>query len=123
MTRLPFAWALVFASLARAHAATGRMRDELLVVAQTHARRQADEAAEHSQTRASLDGVQAALARRNADVKQLEESVAAYRTENARLDAALAAQDRIIGYRQSLRWWLRLPLVRVKLWWHRLTQA
>lgn len=118
---------VVFAALARAHVeATARMRDELLALAQTHA----GEIAAHAQTRASLDQVkaaletlQAALARRNADVAQLEEAVAAYQAENARLDAAVTAQERIIGYRQSLRWWLRLPFVRVKLWWHRLTQA
>lgn len=120
----------VYASLARAHAdnvdATERLRAEL----GTHERRHADEAAAHAQTRASLDNiqasltsVQAALARRNADVAHLEASVAAYKAENARLEAALTAQERIIGYRQSLRWWLRLPFMRVKLWWHRLTHA
>ena len=124
----------VFSTLARAHAqnvdATGRMRDELRAEAQLHQRRHADERAAHAETRVWLDSMrtshdsaQTALARRNADFAQLEEAVAAYRAENARLDAAIAAQERIIGYRQSLRWWLRLPLVRVKLWWHRLTQA
>jgi O-antigen biosynthesis protein len=118
---------MVFAALAKAHAeqveATARMRDELVGVAMDHDRKHADEIAAHAQTRASLNHVQAALARRNADVAQLEETAAAYRAENARLDAAVTTQERIIGYRQSLRWWLRLPFVRVKLWWHRLTQA
>lgn len=119
-----------FKSLASVHVrdveARSRMRDDLLAAQRLHA----DEAAAHEHTRASLasvqgalESVQAALARRSADVAQLEEAVAGYRTENARLDAALSAQERIIGYRQSLRWWLRLPFVRVKLWWHRLTQA
>lgn len=113
----------VFSSLAGAHAEMGRKRDELLAEAQLHQRRHADEQAAHAETRTWLDSTQTALARRNVDFAQLEDAVAAYRAENARLDAAIAAQERIIGYRQSLRWWLRLPLVRVKLWWHRLTQA
>ena len=125
---------VVFSALAREHAknveATGRMREELSAETQLQRRRHADEQAAHAETRAWLksmkaahDSVQKALARRSADFVQLEEAVAAYRAENLRLDSALAAQERIIGYRQSLRWWLRLPLVRVKLWWHRLTQA
>lgn len=40
--------------------------------------------------------------------------------ECARLDRALEAQDRIIAYRQSFRWWLALPWMRARLAWKRL---
>ena len=32
-----------------------------------------------------------------------------------RLERAIAAQERIIAYRQSARWWLKLPWLRVRL--------
>lgn len=48
--------------------------------------------------------------------KRVAELIATLRAEQARLEAALAAQERIIAYRQSVRWWLRLPWIRVKLW-------
>ena len=38
-----------------------------------------------------------------------------------RLDRALEAQERIIAYRQSFRWWLSLPWMRVKLAMKRLS--
>ena len=34
-----------------------------------------------------------------------------------RLERALDAQQRIIAYRQSVRWWLALPIVRARLAW------
>ena len=40
--------------------------------------------------------------------------------ECGRLDRALDAQERIIAYRQSFRWWLALPWMRVKLMLSRL---
>ena len=119
-----------FAALARASAASEAQAEEsrhrMLQAedaARLEARRLANEAASHETTRAALENVQAALSRRNAHVDHLEQAVESYRAENARLDAAVTAQERIIGYRQSLRWWLRLPFVRVKLWWHRLTTS
>lgn len=39
------------------------------------------------------------------------------------LERALAAQERLILYRQSVRWWLKLPWVRARLLWHRLRGA
>ena len=86
---------------------TGLQRDEL---------RQA-----HAQARRALDDARNERARRDAEVASLEQAVQGFRGENARLDAALAAQERIINYRQSLRWWLKLPLMRAKWWWHRTT--
>jgi len=48
--------------------------------------------------------------------KRVQELIATVRSEQTRLEAALAAQERIIAYRQSFRWWLRMPWVRVRLW-------
>lgn len=45
----------------------------------------------------------------------------ALRSEVERLERALAAQERIIAYRQSARWWLALPWLRVKLWLQRVS--
>ena len=47
---------------------------------------------------------------------QLQQAIDALRAEGERLERALAAQERIIAYRQSARWWLALPWLRVKLW-------
>ncbi len=52
-----------------------------------------------------------------------QQSLAAMTAECARLERALAAQERIIVYRQSMRWWLTLPWVRAKLWWRHLLRA
>jgi len=48
-----------------------------------------------------------------------EHALAAQRTEFERLERALDAQEHIIAHRQTLRWWLGLPWLRMKLWWHR----
>jgi SAM-dependent methyltransferase len=46
-------------------------------------------------------------------------AVAAYQAESERLERAIGAQERIIAYRQSARWWLSLPWLRIRLWWKR----
>ncbi len=46
--------------------------------------------------------------------------IAEVEAECGRLDRALDAQERIIAYRQSFRWWLALPWMRVKLMLSRL---
>lgn len=43
-----------------------------------------------------------------------------YAAECRRLELAVGAQERLVTYRQSFRWWLRLPLFRVKSAWDRL---
>jgi len=48
-----------------------------------------------------------------------EHALAVQRTEFERLERALTAQEHIIAYRQTLRWWLGLPWLRIKLWWQR----
>ncbi len=39
--------------------------------------------------------------------------------ERDRLERALAAQERLIAYRQSMRGWLTLPWMHARLWWQR----
>lgn len=67
-------------------------------------------------------------ARRRADtvttaVAQLERRVAELTAEHEREQAALAAQERIIAYRQSVRWWLVLPWLRIRRAWDRIRSA
>jgi len=40
-----------------------------------------------------------------------------------RLAAEIAAQERIIGYRESVRWWLLLPWLRARRFWNRIRTA
>jgi 2-polyprenyl-3-methyl-5-hydroxy-6-metoxy-1,4-benzoquinol methylase len=107
----------VFAALAQAReserAAASRHSDEL------HAAIRALKDAVDAERAASTE-VREALTRSGGDVRSLEAATAAFKHENARLEAAAAAQERIIAYRQSFRWWITLPLLRVRLWWRRL---
>jgi 2-polyprenyl-3-methyl-5-hydroxy-6-metoxy-1,4-benzoquinol methylase len=107
----------VFTALAQARdserAAAGRHADALLATVRA-LERQIDA------ERAAGSGTRESLARRDGDVRSLEAAVAASKDEIARLEAAAAAQERIIAYRQSLRWWITLPLLRARLWWRRL---
>jgi len=50
-------------------------------------------------------------------------AVAAQGAECERLERAIHAQERIIAYRQSARWWLSLPWLRLRLWWQRVRGA
>ena len=72
----------------------------------------------------------AASAKRDAQERELDEAWAAAAhtaeasdIERERLERAIAAQERIITYRQSARWWIRLPWLRLRLLWNRLTRA
>jgi 2-polyprenyl-3-methyl-5-hydroxy-6-metoxy-1,4-benzoquinol methylase len=93
----------VFAALAKAReaerAAAGGRIDELL-----EALRARDARIEEERT---------ALAQSREECARLE-------GESARLEAAAAAQERIIAYRQSIRWWLALPVLRARLLWRRI---
>ena len=51
------------------------------------------------------------------------QAIAAQSAECERLERAIAAQERIIAYRQSARWWISLPWLRVRLWWQRMRGA
>ena len=63
------------------------------------------------------------LAQANASLEtqlhDTEQHLHTAREESRRLEAALTAQERIITYRQSLRWWVQLPWVRAHSWWQR----
>jgi SAM-dependent methyltransferase len=48
------------------------------------------------------------------------QQIQALEDERHRLERAIGAQERIIAYRQSARWWVRLPFVRVMLLWKRI---
>jgi len=62
-------------------------------------------------------------AKARADEAHARKHAAELEAECSRLDRALEAQERIIAYRQSLRWWVALPWMRTKLAWKRLTGA
>jgi hypothetical protein len=63
------------------------------------------------------------LARVSTEAGSLRQAEAALEAERGRLERALAAQERIIAYRQSARWWIRLPWLRTRLLWNRMRRA
>ncbi len=56
------------------------------------------------------------LAEEKRQVAERERVNGVLQTEIARLNDVLDARERVISYRQSFRWWLKLPWVRMKLW-------
>jgi len=84
---------------------------------------------EQVQARAALardfDAHRAQAAAAHAEVQtalgSAQQAIAALDAERLRLERALEAQDRIINYRQSARWWVQLPWLRVRLAWRRVT--
>lgn len=73
----------------------------------------------HEQLTSDRGEVQRARDQAVQDLASARQGVDALRTEGERLERALAAQERIIAYRQSARWWLALPWLRIKLWWRK----
>jgi hypothetical protein len=53
----------------------------------------------------------------------LREELATINGERDRLTGQIAAQERIITYRESVRWWLKLPLIRARRLWNRMRSA
>ena len=53
----------------------------------------------------------------------LREKLVVLTAERDRLAGQVAAQQRLIAYRQSARWWLKLPWFRVRLLWNRIRAA
>jgi SAM-dependent methyltransferase len=51
--------------------------------------------------------------------RQARDSIGALDAERRRLEGAITAQERIIAYRQSARWWIQLPWLRIRLAWQR----
>ena len=72
----------------------------------------ADLVAEREAMTDERDGLASALA-------SSRQAVAAQGAECDRLERAVGAQERIIAYRQSARWWFSLPWLRARLWWQR----
>jgi ubiquinone/menaquinone biosynthesis C-methylase UbiE len=71
--------------------------------------------------RDTLAGERAAATRArdsaNEALGSARQAVDALEEERLRLERALAAQERLIAYRQSIRGWVALPWMRFKLWW------
>ena len=69
------------------------------------------------------DALAAMTAQRAAEAADARQQITALRDERKRLERAIGAQERIIAYRQSARWWIALPWLRVKLLWKRWRRA
>jgi SAM-dependent methyltransferase len=54
---------------------------------------------------------------------QMRDEIAATGAALGEAQAALAAQERIIDYRQSLRWWAELPWLRLRSSWQRMRRG
>jgi SAM-dependent methyltransferase len=55
-----------------------------------------------------------------ARIAEVEDAVAQATTVREKLLRQLDAQERIIGYRESIRWWCQLPVLRARRLWHSL---
>jgi hypothetical protein len=55
-------------------------------------------------------------------IAEVEDAVAQATTVREKLLRQLDAQERIIGYRESIRWWCQLPVLRARRLWHSLWQ-
>jgi SAM-dependent methyltransferase len=75
--------------------------------------------------RATWQGREAALAgdvaATRAALDSARQAIDALEADRRRLESAIGAQERIINYRQSARWWVQLPWLRVRNLWQRLT--
>jgi len=65
--------------------------------------------------------VQSSEAEARASLASALQAIDALEAERRRLENAIGAQEHIINYRQSARWWVQLPWLRVRNLWHRLT--
>jgi len=63
------------------------------------------------------------IAERNRVERELRGELAQIIADRDRLAAEIAAQERIIAYRESVRWWLTLPWLRARRFWHRIRAA
>jgi hypothetical protein len=60
------------------------------------------------------------VASRDQRIGEQERACATLREETAR---QIHAQEQIIGYRESVRWWLTLPWLRARRLWNRIRAA
>jgi ubiquinone/menaquinone biosynthesis C-methylase UbiE len=63
-----------------------------------------------------LEELNAAREERDRQLAERAQTIAALDGEQHRLHAALHAMEATVAYRQSARWWVKLPWFRVKLW-------
>jgi SAM-dependent methyltransferase len=69
---------------------------------------------------AASEAARSALAVAHAETERdARHAIRALEAERQRLEGAIAAQERIIAYRQSARWWIQLPWLRLRLAWQR----
>ena len=102
----------------------GRRDEEL----REHARRAQELAAKVEHAIAERERAEAALrlemARRLDEARTtLDETRAAYEAERERLIQRIETQERVLAYRASVRWWLRLPFARARGLWNRIRPA
>jgi chromosome segregation ATPase len=91
-------------------------------LAGTEAARAAERDAARAELAGTLARLERALAERDdahASLGSERQAVASLTEETARLSRAVEAQERIVAYRQSARWWLALPWLRLRLLWRR----
>jgi ubiquinone/menaquinone biosynthesis C-methylase UbiE len=61
--------------------------------------------------------------RTHAEERARQELLSTFTAEQERLTRQIEAQERIIGYRESVRWWLALPWLRARRVWNRIRAA
>jgi len=76
--------------------------------------------AQLAEINATWEALRGACAAVETDLGSAREAIASLDAERQRLERAIDAQERIIAYRQSARWWLKLPWLRARLWWARM---
>ena len=77
-------------------------------------RQHAEVAAQRDAAREEVVRASAARDEAKTELGSARQALEAMRDENQRLERATAAQERIIAYRQSVRWWVVLPWMRVR---------
>jgi len=88
------------------------------IVAERDAQLAAAREATDAQTRA-LVALRAELGNVTGELGSARQAGEALEAERQRLERAIAAQERIIAYRQSARWWMQLPWLRVRNLWQK----
>jgi SAM-dependent methyltransferase len=70
-------------------------------------------------TATAFESVRGELANATHALASARQASEALEAERQRLERAIAAQERIITYRQSARWWMQLPWLRVRNLWQK----
>ena len=68
---------------------------------------------------AEVQRIRGDFARATSELASARQAGEALEAERERLERAIAAQERIITYRQSARWWMLLPWLRVRNLWQK----